>query len=312
MSGCTAWAKRILADGGDPDLSPTSSGLAPMGESRLVRAVLLRYRAVTPPRPSSLTPLLASLVVGAILAGAGLSLAVAAPRSALLYGARDASDASVAPTVDVLSPSLPAATTPESPLPKAAAPESPLPAAATHGATDSATPGVKPSIPTPPLISPKAAPAGTGRLAAGPANARTSARSVRLAPSRTIAAVVAATNAERAAAGCRALRVDDRLNAAAQRHSVDMANRRNMSHSSGDGSKFTDRIRAAGYPRPGAENVAFGQPTAAGVVADWMASSGHRRNILNCAYVAIGVGFDSRGNYWTQNFGLGQRGRAVG
>ncbi len=116
--------------------------------------------------------------------------------------------------------------------------------------------------------------------------------------------MVAATNAERAAAGCRALRVDDRLNTAAQRHSVDMANRRNMSHRGRNGSKFTDRIRAAGYPRPGAENIAFGQPTAAGVVADWMGSSGHWRNIVNCGYMAIGVGFDSRGNYWTQNFGL--------
>jgi uncharacterized protein YkwD len=116
--------------------------------------------------------------------------------------------------------------------------------------------------------------------------------------------VVAATNAERAAAGCQALRVDNRLNAAAQRHTVDMANRRNMSHRGSNGSKFTDRIRAAGYPRPGAENIAFGQPTAASVVADWMTSSGHRRNIVDCAYRAIGVGFDSRGNYWTQNFGL--------
>ena len=77
-----------------------------------------------------------------------------------------------------------------------------------------------------------------------------------------------------------------------------------MSHIGGDGSRFTDRLHAAGYPRPGAENIAFGQRTAARVVADWMASSGHRRNILNCAYTTIGVGFDPRGNYWTQNFGF--------
>ncbi|MGH3752024.1 MAG: CAP domain-containing protein [Pseudonocardiaceae bacterium] len=47
-----------------------------------------------------------------------------------------------------------------------------------------------------------------------------------------------------------------------------------------------------------------GGPTAASVVVAWMAYSGHRRNILNCAYTAIGVGVDPRGNYWTQNFGF--------
>jgi uncharacterized protein YkwD len=119
-----------------------------------------------------------------------------------------------------------------------------------------------------------------------------------------ITGVVAATNTERVAAGCRALRVDDRINIAAQQHSADMANRGTMSHVGKDGSRFTDRLHSAGYPRPGAENIAYGQPTAASVVAAWMASPGHRRNILNCAYTATGVGYDPRGNYWTQNFGF--------
>ncbi|MGH3785100.1 MAG: CAP domain-containing protein [Pseudonocardiaceae bacterium] len=265
---------------------------------------------MTSPGPSGgLAALLASLVIGAILAGVGLTLAVYEPRSALLDGASGAGDASVTPTVDALpaaaapEPSIPEAAAPESPSPKAAARQPLPPAAASPGGTDGAPvtkPGVAPRSP----ILPKAAPAGAGRPGSGPADAQVSARSSRQVPGDTIAAAVAATNVERVAAGCRALRVDDRLNAAAQRHSVDMANRKNMSHRGRNGSKFTDRIRAAGYPRPGAENIAFGQPTAASVVADWMASSGHRRNIVNCAYTAIGVGFDSRGNYWTQNFGF--------
>ena len=35
----------------------------------------------------------------------------------------------------------------------------------------------------------------------------------------------------------------------------------------------------------------------------WMDSEGHRRNILNCDITAIGVGVNSDGWYWTQNFG---------
>jgi uncharacterized protein YkwD len=34
-----------------------------------------------------------------------------------------------------------------------------------------------------------------------------------------------------------------------------------------------------------------------------MGSSGHRHNILNCAYDRIGVGYDARGDYWVQDFG---------
>ncbi|MGQ0719924.1 MAG: CAP domain-containing protein [Pseudonocardiales bacterium] len=249
--------------------------------------MLLRYRAVIPPRSSLLAPLLAGLVVGAILAGARLTLAVDAPQSALLDGARGASAASVTPTVDVAPPPLPAA-------------------AAPYGGTDGAAPRPEPgtlTLPPPTLPPPKVAPTDPVLPAAGPATAQAPTRSARQASRATIAAVVEATNAERVAAGCRALRVDHRLDTAAQRHSVDMAKRKKMSHIGADGSTFTDRIRSAGYPRPGAENIAFGQPTAASVVAAWMSSSGHRRNILNCSYTTIGVGFDPRGNYWTQNFG---------
>lgn len=38
----------------------------------------------------------------------------------------------------------------------------------------------------------------------------------------------------------------------------------------------------------------------------WMNSPGHRANILNCAFVDVGVGFaedSTNGYFWTQNFG---------
>ncbi len=118
-----------------------------------------------------------------------------------------------------------------------------------------------------------------------------------------VAGVVAATNAARARTGCPALTIDARLTAAAQAHSADMARNDYFEHTSLDGRTFIDRIRATGHPSPGAENIAYGHSTAAGVVKAWMRSPGHRRNILDCSLTEVGVGFDRRGNYWTQDFG---------
>lgn len=115
------------------------------------------------------------------------------------------------------------------------------------------------------------------------------------------ARVVELTNAERAAAGCAPLRADPRISAAAQGHSEDMAAQGYFAHDSRDGRDFADRITAAGYASPGAENIAMGQPDAATVVQDWMESPGHRKNILDCSLTTIGVGLAD--GYWTQDFG---------
>jgi len=48
------------------------------------------------------------------------------------------------------------------------------------------------------------------------------------------------------------------------------------------------------------ENVAMGYPTALAVVEAWMASPGHRANILDPSSTAVGVGFLS--GYWTAQF----------
>lgn len=113
--------------------------------------------------------------------------------------------------------------------------------------------------------------------------------------------VVRLVNAERADAGCDALRVDSRLTAAAQEHSEDMDRRDYMSHQSPEGEGPGDRAARHGYHAWGAENVAKGQTSAAQVMDAWMNSEGHRNNILNCGLVAIGVG--ESGNAWTQLFG---------
>ncbi|TDD59523.1 CAP domain-containing protein, partial [Actinomadura rubrisoli] len=119
------------------------------------------------------------------------------------------------------------------------------------------------------------------------------------------AAVTELTNAERAKAGCKALRADARLATAARRHSEDMAANGYFDHTSRNGDSPWKRMEDAGYPNPGAENIAKGYATAAAVVAGWMKSPGHRANILNCDLRAIGVGTADGpgGPLWTQDFG---------
>ncbi|MCP2201885.1 CAP domain-containing protein [Lentzea flava] len=116
-------------------------------------------------------------------------------------------------------------------------------------------------------------------------------------------AVLELVNDARAAKGCKALVIDDRITTAAQGHSTDMATQNYFSHVSKDGRTFDQRMREAGYPKPGGENIAMGYATPQAVMDGWMGSKGHRENIENCEFTTMGLGLDTRGNYWTQNFG---------
>ncbi|MEU3856590.1 CAP domain-containing protein [Streptomyces sp. NPDC028722] len=117
------------------------------------------------------------------------------------------------------------------------------------------------------------------------------------------AEIVRLVNAERTKVGCQALTLNPVLTKAAQAHSADMAAHQNMSHTGSDGSAPGDRITAAGYAWSSyGENVAYGYGTAEQVMAGWMASPGHRANILNCSFQEIGVGLAQPGSYWTQDF----------
>jgi uncharacterized protein YkwD len=115
--------------------------------------------------------------------------------------------------------------------------------------------------------------------------------------------VVDLVNGERARAGCDPLTMDPKLAQAAQDHSTDMAERDYFDHTTPEGLTFADRIVNAGYPTPGAENIAVGQQNADQVMDGWMNSDGHRANILNCDLKSIGVGLAEDGMYWTQDFG---------
>ncbi|KJK44229.1 serine protease [Lentzea aerocolonigenes] len=119
------------------------------------------------------------------------------------------------------------------------------------------------------------------------------------------AAVLWLVNEVRRKAGLGKLRCDERLRAAARNHSKDMARRDFCEHVNPDGVTPVQRMSAAGYPDPGAENVARGQPTPHAVMTAWLASPGHRANLLNREFATIGIGVElgRGGPYWTQNFG---------
>lgn len=115
--------------------------------------------------------------------------------------------------------------------------------------------------------------------------------------------VVALVNAERAKYGLSALKVDSRVQRAAQVRAAETV--QSFSHTRPNGSSFSTALTEAGvsYTRSG-ENIAYGQSTPQQVVQAWMNSSGHRANILNESFTTIGVGYTVSGGtaYWTQLF----------
>ncbi len=102
-------------------------------------------------------------------------------------------------------------------------------------------------------------------------------------------------NAARSKAGLARLRLDDRLTAAAQ-HGADVMKKTGVLTHSG----WTVRIAASGYKsRASAENIAEGQKTPEDVMVSWLASVGHRRNILGNYR---DVGFGVAGVWWCADF----------
>jgi len=96
------------------------------------------------------------------------------------------------------------------------------------------------------------------------------------------------------------------LTIASIRQSLYMARTGNFTHVWKNGSTFVARSHAAGYQQPSGENIAWGYRTSQEVIDAWMASPGHRENILNCDAHSIGTGVAYGDNglpYYTQVFG---------
>lgn len=136
------------------------------------------------------------------------------------------------------------------------------------------------------------------------------------------ALIHAYTNAERADLGMKPLRLSGELSAVAGLHSLDMLEGHFFDHVNPRGQSPTDRGDAFGVPYAevcggyyasglaeniyylhgyGVENAATNSRT---IMDGWMASSGHRANIMNESYDSIGIGvrFDDSEIYATQVF----------
>jgi uncharacterized protein YkwD len=119
--------------------------------------------------------------------------------------------------------------------------------------------------------------------------------------------VVDLTNRERSIRGLPPLEVKFGLQYVAQKRSTDMIVRGYFDHVDPQGHDPFWLLRQNGvrYQTAG-ENIARGQRTPEDVVRDWMNSPGHRANILNPRFGAIGVSAVQNSQtgqvYWTQLF----------
>ena len=139
---------------------------------------------------------------------------------------------------------------------------------------------------------------------------------------RVRAATLCLVNRQRVIRGERPLSLNGQLERTAQGHSEDMAFHDYFEHSGARGDTLLSRMRAAGYlfsARIGyeiGENIGWGTlwlATPRAMVAAWMASPGHRANILDPRFRDTAIGISPRppsslargqaGAIYTQDFG---------
>jgi uncharacterized protein YkwD len=137
------------------------------------------------------------------------------------------------------------------------------------------------------------------------------------------AATLCLVNRERVIHGERPLRPNRRLRRAAQAHTASMASNDYFAHVGPRGQTLLARMSSAGYiysSRIGyevGENIAWGTlslATPRAIVAAWMASPGHRANILDAHFRDTAIGVSSHlpsllsrrqaGAIYTQDFGV--------
>jgi uncharacterized protein YkwD len=105
-------------------------------------------------------------------------------------------------------------------------------------------------------------------------------------------------NEERTKHGLSPLKFNPTLNGVSSAHSKEMIEKDYFSHNSYDGTSFWQRLKDSGYnTNAAAENIAMTMPFDVERAHEkLMASSGHRKNILNPDYNEIGIGI------WVGNY----------
>jgi uncharacterized protein YkwD len=112
------------------------------------------------------------------------------------------------------------------------------------------------------------------------------------------AAILCLHNQIRAQNNLPLLKDNVKLRKAASGHSSAMVSQGYFDHTSPDGNSFVDRIISAGYAKRNdgwtlGENLAWGTgdlSTPTGLMNAWMASAGHKANILKKSYKEVGIG----------------------
>jgi uncharacterized protein YkwD len=104
-------------------------------------------------------------------------------------------------------------------------------------------------------------------------------------------------NVQRAASGVRPLTENAKLTNASAGYSQRMVDEAFFAHEAPDGDTLVDRLTGAGYAVDDAlvvgENIGWGQgalSSARAMVQAWMASPGHRANLLSDDYTEVGLG----------------------
>lgn len=110
--------------------------------------------------------------------------------------------------------------------------------------------------------------------------------------------------------GLQPLKISDKIDAAAEWMSADMAAKNYFSHTDSLGRDPFQRMTAFGYTYSTykGENIAAGNSTASATFTQWKNSSGHNANMLNPNYKVMGIArFYNAGSsyrwYWTNDFG---------
>lgn len=119
-------------------------------------------------------------------------------------------------------------------------------------------------------------------------------------------ALLAAHNKVRAEEKLPPLKLNARLNEAAQAHARDMAGHGELTHEGTDGSAPPDRIKRTGYVyKECGENVTDGQDDVGSAMRSWIESPPHRKNILGNFTEMGGAMVKSADGtaYWCVDFG---------
>lgn len=177
--------------------------------------------------------------------------------------------------------------------------------AATTAAATTAAPKTTPAPKTKQAVQTTAAPAQTAAQTAAPTTAATTAAAPASLGDTSGSyngdmayAVLNLVNQQRAAAGLAALTWNGTLADSAKIRAQEVVV--SWSHTRPDGSPWY----TAGAGLQYGENLAAGQSSAEQAVSEWMASEGHKANIMNSGFTQMGVACYYCGGmyYWVQHF----------